>query len=434
MQENLHQRLGGILLLLMIILSVANGFTGNGYLLAGTTGWLAGLLLFRNVSLLQRWQSLVMVSIGSIGMVWGWLKSGQFDFSQVIASNQALLAMLASVGFLRLIALPETDKTEQSTPTGKKAIWRTLLGTHLFGAVINLSTIMIIADRQSMKRPLSLLQATVLSRGFALAALWSPFFAAMGVALTNADGSKLLTMTLAGIPIAALMLGIAAWQLNQSPLSEDFRGYPMHFEALLTPAILAVAVLILHKFLPDIPIITLIALLSVTLTLTVLSLREPHHVVQKSTSFVVNGLHRMSGELILFLAAGVLATGVTSVMFAYQLETGLSSFGAPQASLFLVVITLLAVIGVHPIIGIATSSPLLLPIVDDPNLLGMLYLMCWSTGVMASPLSGIHLAMQGRYGVAAHKIAHANTSFLVVMLLVEISALFIFEWLTASIT
>ncbi|OOY45106.1 hypothetical protein BOV92_06665, partial [Solemya velum gill symbiont] len=276
-----------------------------------------------------------------------------------------------------------------------------------------------------------LLQATVLSRGFALAALWSPFFAAMGVALTNADGSQLLTMTLAGIPIATLMLGIAAWQLNQSSLSEEFRGYPMHFEALLTPAILAVAVLVLHNYLPDIPIITLIALLSVTLTLMVLSLREPHHVMHKSASFVLNGLHRMSGELILFLAAGVLATGVTSVVFAYQLEPGLDSFGAAQASLFLVAITILAAIGVHPIIGIATSSPLLLPIVDDPNLLGMLYLMCWSTGVMVSPLSGIHLAMQGRYGVVAHKIAQANIGFLLPMLLIEIAALFIFEWFTA---
>ena len=99
---------------------------------------------------------------------------------------------------------------DERDPRGPAALWRTLLGVHLFGSVINLSAVMILGDRQSRRQPLAPLQATVLSRGFSLAAHWSPFFAAMGVALSNSPGARLLMLSSVGLPVAALGLALAA--------------------------------------------------------------------------------------------------------------------------------------------------------------------------------------------------------------------------------
>jgi hypothetical protein len=50
---------------------------------------------------------------------------------------------------------------------------------------------MILGERQSGKSPLTPLQAATLSRGLALAAHWPPFFAATGIALRHAPGTRL---------------------------------------------------------------------------------------------------------------------------------------------------------------------------------------------------------------------------------------------------
>ena len=309
-----QRHLAGILLLCMILASVAHGFSPPfPVMIAGLFGWGAGLLLAGNIAGIQRLQSLLMLAIGGAGLLWGLLATGTARFEQAVVANQAMLAMLASVSFLRLITLPSTGDDER-LPTGRAALWRTLFGVHFFGAVINLSTVMIVGDRQSRNRPLSPLQATVLSRGFAMAASWSPFFAAMGIALTNAPGANLSVVSLTGLPVAMLALGFSAWQFNNIFDVAEFRGYPLNFQALWIPGLLALAVMLIHNSYPDLSILTLISSLALLLTFAVMLVRHRRKALYGLGEFVTEGLPRMSGELVLFLSAGVLAAGICSIV------------------------------------------------------------------------------------------------------------------------
>ena len=244
----LFSLLTGPLLLSMILLSVAHGLVPEiPRLYAGIAAWLAGVILLPGVKGLARLQILGMLGLGAAALAWAASTGRTTDWEPVLASNQALLAMLAAVSFLRLVTLP-ASAADDPTPRGPGALRTTLLGVHLFGSVINLSALMIIGDRLSEHRPLTPTQAQVLSRGFAMAAHWSPFFAAMGVALTNAPGAQLPTLALFGLPVAALALGYTAIELGRRPEATGFAGYPLHFGALWIPALLALAVLLIHQW------------------------------------------------------------------------------------------------------------------------------------------------------------------------------------------
>lgn len=422
----------GSLLLGALLLSIANGLGLHEVdPFAGAFFWAAGLLLAVRLGRLQRVQTVVMLIAGGLGLVYGATAGGRPDWLEALAGNQALLAMLASVSFLRLISRPTVERGEHD-PQGREALWRTLLGVHLFGAVINLSAVMILGDRQSRRAPMTPLQASVLSRGFAMAAYWSPFFAAMGIALSHAPGASLPVLSLVGLPLAATGLLLSAWQLGHRPGVSGFIGYPMHFGALWIPGLLAVLVLSAHSLVPGVPVLTVICGASLLLVTIVLALRDPGAAGRRLAGHVVDGLPTMSGELALFLAAGVLAAGIGTVVDAVGWSLALDRFGATEAGAMLVMMVLLSIVGVHPVISIATAQGLLAPLSPDPNLLGITYLMAWGTGVSISPFSGMHLAMQGRFGVDAHGFLRWNGSFTVLMLVVHLSALQLYEAFVAA--
>jgi hypothetical protein len=425
--SQLPGKTSGWLILAAILLSVAYGFgLGVSGSLAGIAFWMAGVLLARRVTGLQRIQTLAMLLVGGAGLLYAGLAAGEAQLDKALAGNQALLAMLAGVSFLRLVSLPAVDAGE-TDPRGPAALRRTLLGVHLFGSVINLSAVMILGDRQSRRRAMTPLQATVLSRGFALAAHWSPFFAAMGIALSNSPGAQLLVLSSVGLPIAALGLSVSAWQLSWRPAARDFVGYPMHFEALWIPGLLASLVLLMHQLSPGTPVLTLISSLSVLLTLGALLVRDAPRALSGFFAHVQEGLPRMSGELLLFLAAGVLAAGIGSVVQSTGWTLDLISFGATEASLLLLLMVGLSVVGVHPVISIATAHGLLAPLAPDPNLIGITFLMAWAQGVSISPLSGMHLGMQGRFGIDPRGFLRWNGSYTLFMLVLDTGVLHLYE-------
>jgi hypothetical protein len=431
LSPQLQTRASGWLILAAILLSVGHGLRlGLSAAFAGTAFWLAGMLLARRVSGLQRTQTLIMLLVGVAGLTYAGLGGGAMQLEKALVTNQALLAMLAGVSFLRLISLPAAESGERD-PRGPAALRRTLLGVHLFGSVINLSAVMILGDRQSRNQAMTPLQATVLSRGFALAAHWSPFFAAMGVALSNAPGAELLVLSSAGLPLAALGLLLSAWQLSGRQGVSAYIGYPMHFGALWIPALLASLVMLAHELIPATAVLTLISALALLLTLAVLTVRESVSVLPRFVNHVQDGLPRMSGELLLFLAAGVLAAGIASAVQSTGWTLDLVDFGATQASLLLLLMVGLSVAGVHPVISIATAHGLLAPLAPDPNLMGITYLMTWAQGVAISPLSGMHLGMQGRFGVDSRGFLRWNGSFTLVMLALDVCVLHLYQALAS---
>ena len=433
----------GWLLLVAVLLSIASGFGLLEPYWSGIFLWLGGALLFARVGGVLRIQVLIIGSVGVLTLAWGVVGSGAlgpialesearpwpWPWLRLLAVNHNLIAMLIAVSFLRLVTSLKIDPQER-LPTGRRALCRTLLGVHLFGAVINMSTLVIIGERLSRRTPLSPLQGMLLSRGFATAALWSPFFVAMGVALIHAQGAQLAILSIAGLPAAGLALLLAAISLCRHPEAGKMAGYPMHFEALWLPALLALLVLVARWLWPDIQILTWVSLLSLLLCLLVLLSRGVGSGLSTARQHIERQLPQMGGELCLFLAAGLLSIGLATLVERSGLAWSLAVFGPWQAWGLLVIILAASMVGIHPLISIATSGGMLAGQVADPNLLGMTYLMGWSLGVMASPVSGTHLTLQARFGLPAHRFFKWNFAFVMQMLVLDLLVLQGYNWMT----
>jgi len=425
-QQWLLTEASGPILMCMILLSITHGlYPDVPRYLAGLFGWLAALTLIHTINAIQRIQVVAMLTIGTVGLLWGYLADTGLASESAVSTNQAMLAMLAAVSFLRLVTQPVI--CDEALPMGSKPLWRTLFGVHLFGSVINMSSIVIIGDRLSANRPMTPTQACVLSRGFAMAACWSPFFAAMGIALSNAPGAQLTTLSLTGIPIALFALLLTGWELTRKGRAADFHGYPMQFTALWIPGLLAVLLMLSHHIWPNIPILTLISLLALTLTLILLFLQHGKSGLAAYVQHINIGLPRMSGELMLFLSAGVLSAGIAATIQATNMRFEIEQFGANEASLLLLVMVSVSVLGIHPVISIATAGGIFSPLGVDPNLLGITFLMTWAIGVSTTPLSGLHLMIQGRYNIRAVTLLRLNTRFALAMIVCATFAMHLYE-------
>ncbi|HOP15769.1 MAG TPA: hypothetical protein PLX99_04125, partial [Gammaproteobacteria bacterium] len=175
------------------------------------------------------------------------------------------------------------------------------------------------------------------------------------------------------------------------------------------------------------PILSLISATALGLTLVVLTARHRSDAAARFVTQVQSGLPRMSGELMLFLAAGVLAAGIASAVQSSGWTLDLLEFGATQASILLLLMVAVSAAGVHPVISIATAHGILAPLAPDPNLMGITYLMSWAAGVSSSPFSGMHLAMQGRFGIDSRGFLRWNGSFTLLMLAIDVGVLHLYQ-------
>ena len=395
-------------------------------LIAGVCGWTAALLLWPKLKRQQRIQSLTMLTLGAAALLW----ASQFqalDWHTALSANKHLIAMLSAVTFLRLVTTHTLD-SDQRHPSGPKALNQTLLGVHLFGSVINYSAPMLMAERLTGGQPLKAAQAIVLSRGFAAAAFWSPFFVAMGVALTNAPGAELVSVSLAGLPLAALALLMTRQELAGRRDLAHCEGYPMQTQALKIPALLAVTILVAHELFQNIPVVTLIAITSLTITALLLARREPAKVATHYGRHITTALPAMQSELWLFLSAGVLATGINAVIHSTGFALSISHAGALEISLYLLLACVLALLAIHPVIIIASAGNLLMPLVDSPNLLALAFLMTWVLGVGGSPFSGLNLSMASRFQMNNLDFCRWNMGYSLKLYLLCAAALFVYDW------
>ena len=423
--------LPGVLLLVMIlslvIADVAGGTaTRAGYfllLLSGVSAWSAALLLLPRV----RRSQVVLISILLIAglglLLFSWARDGEFDLHRMISINTGLLTMITSVGFLKLIAVRGFGH-EGPLPQGIKAFRETMLTLAVFGSFINISAPVLLADRLSLNRPLTLFGCSLLTRTFSGCSAWSPFFGGMAVVLTYVEGMRIFPVMSVAFPFAMIGLLVVyalAMFFHRDEVNE-FRGYPMQLSSLWIPAALAILVVGMSLLWTGLSILTVIALGALILTVVALVVLDSFKVAKDELrQFVVDGLPKTANELILFLAAGVLAVGLERLVAQGLIQLPFSDFTVWAASLLLAAMLIISILGVHPVIQIAGVTPLLVPVGPDPQLLALTYMFAWSLGTCASPLSGTHLVMQGRYGIPSWQGALVNWPFVVIMFAVAVS-------------
>lgn len=415
----------GLLVLFSLLCVMGRGLGIQIPVLIAVAGYaLAVFLCWPGLSSRNQKQCLFLVSVGLVLIGFGLSAGQQFSLETMISGNLSLVSMLVAVSFLGLVSAPAVDSARK-LPQGTKALRGTLIGVHLLGSVINVSSIFILGDRMSSKKPLTREQTIALTRGFSAAAFWSPFFAAMGVAYTYAPDAELSTILMVGIPLGIIAVAITYFDLARHESVEEFVGYPIHYSSMWLPLLLALCVFGVRYREPDFPILTLITLISPSITLLVL-LAKRDKTITRLRNHTRDRLPTMGNELALFLAAGVFSYGLRLIILSGDGSwLPFDTFGPAEASLSLGAALVAALLGFHPIITIALMGPLLLPLNPDHTMLAVVFLAIWALGAAVGPLSGLNLAVQGRFGIEAVSIMRWNLGFCFIMFLVTSAALFL---------
>lgn len=420
-------------LAVVILVVAAVWLPGYPAWITGVIAWVACLLLLQRLPRQQLVMVLVLAGLGGLGIAWSMARGASGLIEMALTQNVPLAGMLIAVSFLQLIAV-SSEVEGEPLERGRGALFKTMIGVHLFGAVINFSAVAIFADRLSARAKLTMEQAMGLSQAFIVGAAWSPFYGAMAAALTFAPGARLTQLILWGLPVAVAGIIVTWFTLTSERHrgGRDFVGYPLHLEALWVPAVLAISVLALHEWQSAWSVLAIIAAMASLVTVLTLLARSGVGAGATLMRHVHNRLPGMNGELTLFLAAGILSAGMTGAIDVLNLGLPFSKFGALEASLVLIVMNVCAWIGLHPIILVSVLGPWIMPLQPDQTLLAMVFLMCWGVGLTACPMSNTMLAMAGRYGLPFGELLGMNRRFSIKMTAICIAVLYVYVAMTST--
>ena len=417
-------KLSGLLIFLSFLTTLYSYFfSENLLIIAGIFAWVSFLILFS--SLKNKTIIIVLLILSVFAFCFSYFNGYKIDFVKVFTVNQYLLTLLIGVGFLRLIATPKKDKLTQF-PIGKDSFIKTYFGVHLFGSVINLSSLILVADKMYKKSPLTNTQVVLLTRAFASDAYWSPFFVAFAAAITYAPKLDTSIILLNGIVLAFFAFLITYFEVvkNKEFKLDEFRGYPLSFESLYVPFILAILVLVTNYIYPNIKVIVLISTFSIFITLLIFPFKKGlSQSLIKFNNHVIEELPKMKVEIALFLVAGMFGISISSILIGLNLDLPFKIFDWQIASILLFIFIMLAFIGIHPIITIAIIGDFLGGV--NHTLLALTFLMAWSTTVSTSPLSGLNLTIVARYNFDAKEIFRLNIFYAFKMYLICVFCLFI---------
>ena len=432
-------RLAGLLLFCMIVLTVLHGVWPGQFslaqTLAGVFAWSAAAILFIRLGWVQKLQISLFLCVGLGFIALALYKELDVSITEALSRNAALVTMLLSVGFLKLVLLPARlpadalpVTTDAALPVGRRAYLHTLLTTALFGSIINISAPVIIGDRLTAHKPMSLFLDKSLARIFCACATWSPFFAGMAVVVLSVEAVRLPVLMLGGFPFMVMAIVLTYWRaVTAEPQAvAAFEGYPLKLSSLSAPALLAVAVMTGSVAFPAVSILVVIAVSALLLSVLMLLRHGFRSMLQKVMTHILDGMPQSVNEVLLFLAAGVLASGLVAITQGESINLPVSEYSVTTASTTLALMILVAACGIHPVIQISVITPVLLTLQPQPELLALTFLLAWGLGTLASPLSGTHLVFQGRYGIPAWRGALQNLRYVGVMYLYAIALLWVF--------
>lgn len=378
--------------------------------------WLAVVLLWRDLGRRNRLQAGALAGTGiALLLAAALVFDAEIAWLGILDGNSYVVAMLVGVSFIGLIGSRRGHAPPPgSAVTGRRGTAGTWLGVHLLGAVLNLSTVFMVGDRLRRHGELSLPQLLALNRGLSSAALWSPFFASMGVVMTLAPEMRFGSVLAVGLP-----LGLAAGGLSLIDLSRRFElaevpGYSLSPSSLLMPVAMAALVLLFHYVLtPSLSIVSIITFLLPAVALASNLPQGPRWTLRRVRSHALERLPAMRGEVSLFLCAGLLTQGLSAFIAAATGSqwTLFEHFGAPQAVASFLAIVASAVAGLHPIIGVSVLASMLELPGSRQTLFAFVALAAWAVGTSVGPLSGINLSLQGRYGVSGGVMMRNNLGY-----------------------
>ncbi|WP_144108192.1 hypothetical protein [Paraburkholderia sp. BCC1886] len=386
-----------------------NVFSGGLY-------WVALVCLWRELSARSQRQMLWIVAASLPGLVVGVTSGTPHLWQRALSANSGMISMLIAVGFISLLP----TATLQRPQAGLKGLLCTFANVHLVGAIINYSSVIIFGDRMARGRGLRLDQAMVLSRAFASAGFWSPFFATMAVALGYAPGAQFVVLLEAGMAMALLSLGVCIWDIKKAGGLAAFEGIGLSVRGMQLPALIGAIVLGAQWLTPAWTVLSTVTLVCPAMVCC-LSFLRPGKLSSASVALVALVAHvrsefpRHANELALFLAVGMFGVSLIPLLGLLPSTVVLANFRLVEASLGLSAVVVAALFGIHPLVSIAVLTRLVHTDSVNANVLGFVIVAGWAISSAVGPLSGQNLVIQGRYGVSSTALMRANLGYAVWM-------------------
>lgn len=361
---------------------------------------------------------LLGIGVGCLAITWIVFRDPP-QASMLSRMNQDIIGLFASAAFVRTVV---TVRPNARPPrlAGRPAVFRTAFATHFMSSVLNIVTLGIVGDRLSSGRRIGINDASLMTQAFAAAALWSPFWAVSAVIVSYTPDAPILALAAVGIGFAVVVTAVAAtWSISRrSPVELQDHGYALQPSLLAVPAFLIAVVLLGHQLLPETPIPRLVLLASLCIPVLA-SLRASSRGSRPLAEFArlsrvsYAELRGSANESALFIAAGVLTIGVSSLI----LHLPWSFDGLPAtvalAWCFALAITVLSALGIHPIITVSTVYAVGLITPESAVLYAAAVMWGWCTAMPLGPLSGTLIFVSGRFGVPIRAMIRANVPFTV---------------------
>jgi hypothetical protein len=397
--------------------------------------WIAVVLLWLDLPRRTRQQSGILAGIGLLLLVLAWGYYGaDIAWYRVLETNTYVVAMLVGVSFIGLIgASHRPSRGPGRRSLGRRGIASTWLSVHLLGSILNLSTVFMVGDRLQRSGPLTLPQYLALNRGLSSAALWSPFFASMGVVMILVPEMEFTTVLAVGMPLAACAGLITVIDLSRRFDLTNVSGFSLSPTSLLMPVTMASLVMLFHYGLtPNLTIVSIITFLLPGIALLSNLPKGPRWTLRLVHQHSLYRLPAMRGEITLFLCAGLLTHGISTLIDAATGSewTLFAHFGAGAAVLSFLAIVASAVVGLHPIIGVSVLASMLDLETSQQTLFAFVALAAWGVGTSVGPLSGINLSLQGRYGISGTRLMRHNLGYAGMLSTLVVAAILVLDaWL-----
>ena len=412
----------GLMISVMLAASVVHGLApGFPREVAVLAAWIAGCAVWSRLPRRAQLQVGLMLGIGLSCIAVAAARGVDVEWGDVTGRSLPILTLIAGVAFLRLVYVVDAArKAGPAAPRGLGAYLRTMAGVHLFGAVINLSALVVFAERLARTAPLTRREVALLGRSYSMVAYYSPFIGGVALALGLVPGVRFSELVVAGVALSGIgfLAIVVIGRLEEGEAISKFQGYPFRVESLWLPFALVCSVAALHWTWPSMSVLLLVALLAPVLATAVLTARSGvAGAVRTVARFALTDLPGMSGELTLFLAAGVLGGGLTALVSAYPSMIPAFALTPGTGTVALAAIVVAAMAGVHPLVSVTTLVAVALPGSPDPTLLAAVCVTGWGIGSVAGPYSGINLVLAARCGISSWVFPRWNAIFCAIMIL-----------------
>lgn len=422
-------QLTGIMLFSMWALTLLSILSPlNATILATVLGWSFVLFELPRLKPKQRKQILILGGIGMLGAIWAWSQGSSVSLIDLLDEHLKLAMLLTAVNFIPLATRLERSDQLRGFPSFSL----TLGGMHLFASIANFSSVILVGDQIKRNERLNTLSRMILSRGFGLAVLWSPFLSILPLVLEQVPTAQIydiypFTVALALLGLILTLLE-ARWRRQEDLAAYD--GYPLKATTLRLPALLIGGVLLIAWMFPTLPTVAVVSSLAVAVPVIVLGLQKGmSHGLEQGVKHITGKLADARAEISLFLSAGLLAGGVKACIGVGLFALPVSSTDATIAAAVLWAIVILAMLGIHQLALVAIFAGLLADVTTTPTLMAVAYILGTALSMSGSTFSGLSFILQARYHSSGREILQSNTGYTFIMLCLGTVMLYLMETL-----